>query len=64
VDYDKNYSYLCLQKSKDMKISIFVPQHGTIEGITPAYRTFNTANELLTAIGKKKHIQRRVCRVE
>lgn len=36
-----------------MQISIFVPEFGTIEGITPAYRTFNTANELLTAMGKR-----------
>lgn len=36
-----------------MKISVFVPEYGTIEGITPAYRTFTTANEFLTAFGKK-----------
>lgn len=36
-----------------MQISIFVPQYGTIEGITPAFRTFQTANEFLTAFGKK-----------
>lgn len=35
-----------------MQISIFVPQYGTIEGITPAFRTFQTANEFLTAFGK------------
>ncbi len=36
-----------------MQISVFVPQYGTIEGITPAFRTFHTANELLTTFGKK-----------
>lgn len=36
-----------------MQISIFVPQYGTIEGITPAFRTFHTANEFLTFFGKK-----------
>ncbi|WP_400263609.1 GlxA family transcriptional regulator [Sphingobacterium sp. SG20118] len=36
-----------------MKISIFVPQYGTIEAITPAFRTFNTANEFLIYFGKK-----------
>lgn len=36
-----------------MQISIFVPQYGVIEAITPAFRTFNTANEFLTAFGKQ-----------
>lgn len=36
-----------------MKISVFVPQYGVIEAITPAFRTFNTANEFLTAFGKE-----------
>ncbi|EEI90248.1 transcriptional regulator, AraC family [Sphingobacterium spiritivorum ATCC 33300] len=36
-----------------MQISVFVPQYGTIEGITPAFRTFHTANEFLTVFGKK-----------
>ena len=36
-----------------MHISVFVPQYGVIEAITPAYRTFNTANEFLTVFGKK-----------
>lgn len=35
-----------------MQISVFVPQYGVIEAITPAFRTFNTANEFLTAFGK------------
>ncbi|GAB3007249.1 helix-turn-helix domain-containing protein [Niabella terrae] len=34
------------------KISIYVPEHGAIEAITPAYRLFNTANELLLSSGK------------
>lgn len=36
-----------------MQISVFVPQYGVIEAITPAYRTFNTANDFLTTFGKK-----------
>ncbi|WP_270087172.1 GlxA family transcriptional regulator [Sphingobacterium sp. SYP-B4668] len=36
-----------------MRISVFVPQHGVIEAITPAFRTFHTANEFLTVFGKK-----------
>ncbi|HEY1010838.1 MAG: GlxA family transcriptional regulator [Daejeonella sp.] len=35
-----------------MQVSVFVPQYGVIEAITPAFRTFNTANEFLTAFGK------------
>lgn len=36
-----------------MKISVFVPEYGVIEAITPPFRTFNTANEFLTTFGKK-----------
>lgn len=36
-----------------MQVSVFVPQYGVIEAITPAFRTFNTANEFLTAFSKK-----------
>jgi len=36
-----------------MRISVFVPEYGVIEAITPPFRTFNTANEFLTAFGKK-----------
>lgn len=36
-----------------MRISVFAPEYGTIEGVTPAFRTFHTANEFLTAFGKK-----------
>ncbi len=36
-----------------MQISVFVPQYGVIEAITPAFRTFNTANEFLTVFGKE-----------
>ena len=36
-----------------MRISVFVPNKGVIEAITPPFRTFNTANEFLTASGKK-----------
>ncbi len=36
-----------------MQVSVFVPQYGVIEAITPAFRTFNTANEFLTVFGKQ-----------
>lgn len=36
-----------------MLISVFVPEYGVIEAVTPPFRTFNTANEFLTAFGKK-----------
>jgi transcriptional regulator GlxA family with amidase domain len=35
-----------------MKISVFVPEYGVIEAITPPFRSFNTANEFLTAFGR------------
>ncbi len=36
-----------------MKVSVFVPEYGVIEAITPAFRSFNTANEFLVATGKQ-----------
>lgn len=36
-----------------MQISVFVPEYGVIEAITPPFRSFNTANEFLTTFGKK-----------
>lgn len=36
-----------------MRISVFVPESGVIEGITPPYRSFQTANEFLVKSGKK-----------
>lgn len=36
-----------------MLVSVFVPQYGVIEAITPAFRSFHTANEFLTAFGKE-----------
>lgn len=36
-----------------MQISVFVPQYGVIEAVTPPFRTFHTANEILAASGKK-----------
>lgn len=35
-----------------MRISIFVPEYGAIEGITPPFRSFHTANDFLSAAGK------------
>ncbi len=36
-----------------MRVSVFVPEFGVMEAIAPTYRSFNTANEFLTAFGKK-----------
>ncbi|MDF3078607.1 MAG: transcriptional regulator, AraC family [Sphingobacteriaceae bacterium] len=36
-----------------MQISVFVPEYGVIEAVTPPYRSFLTANDFLTAFGKK-----------
>jgi transcriptional regulator GlxA family with amidase domain len=36
-----------------MRISVFVPEYGVIEAITPPFRSFHTANEFLTAFGKE-----------
>ncbi len=35
-----------------MKVSVFVPEYGVIEAITPPYRAFHTANEFLATLGK------------
>lgn len=40
-----------------MQISVYVPEYGAIEGVTPPFRTFHTANEFLTAFGKKPVFQ-------
>lgn len=36
-----------------MQISVFVPEYGVIEAVTPPFRSFQTANEFLTVFGKK-----------
>lgn len=36
-----------------MQVSVFVPEYGAIEAVTPPFRTFQTANEFLSAFGKK-----------
>lgn len=36
-----------------MQISVYVPEYGVIEAVTPPFRTFHTANEFLTAFGKQ-----------
>lgn len=36
-----------------MQISVYVPEYGVIEAVTPPFRTFHTANEFLTTFGKK-----------
>ncbi len=36
-----------------MRVSVFVPEFGVIEAITPPYRSFLTANDFLAANGKK-----------
>jgi len=40
-----------------MQISVFVPQYGVIEAVTPPFRTFHTANEVLTGLGKRPIFQ-------
>lgn len=40
-----------------MQISVFVPEYGAIEAVTPPFRTFHTANEFLTTFGKKPVFQ-------
>ena len=35
-----------------MHVAIFVPEFGAVEGITPAYRAFNAANEILISQGR------------
>lgn len=52
LDCDNTFVNWCISKIT-MRISVFVPVHGVIEAITPAFRTFNTANEFLLASGKK-----------
>jgi transcriptional regulator GlxA family with amidase domain len=36
-----------------MQVSVFVPEGAVIEALTPAYRTFKTANEFLISQGKQ-----------
>ena len=36
-----------------MKVTIFAPEKGVIEAVTPPYRAFKTANEFLIAAGKE-----------
>lgn len=36
-----------------MRVSVYVPEYGVIEAITPPFRSFHTANEFLTTFGKK-----------
>lgn len=40
-----------------MQVSVFVPEYGVIEAITPPFRSFNTANEFLATFGKKPVFQ-------
>ena len=35
-----------------MRISVYVPEYGVIEAVTPPFRTFNMANEVLATYGK------------
>lgn len=36
-----------------MLVSVFAPENGVIEAVTPPYRTFKAANDFLAAFGKK-----------
>lgn len=40
-----------------MRISVFVPEYGVIEAITPPFRSFHTANEVLAGRGKEPVFQ-------
>jgi transcriptional regulator GlxA family with amidase domain len=40
-----------------MQISVFVPEYGVIEAVTPPFRTFHTANEVLAGFGKEPIFQ-------
>jgi transcriptional regulator GlxA family with amidase domain len=40
-----------------MQISVFVPEYGVIEAVTPPFRTFHTANEVLNGFGKASIFQ-------
>ena len=53
VNYDKTIFTFSGNTLVDMKISVFVPEYGVIEAVTPPYRSFHTANDFLTAFGKK-----------
>jgi len=35
-----------------MRISVFVPEYGVIEAVTPAFRSFHAANDFLISMGK------------
>jgi len=53
VDCDKKIPYPVITPLLPMQISVYVPEYGVIEAITPPFRTFNTANEFLVSYGKK-----------
>ncbi|MBO9570902.1 MAG: helix-turn-helix domain-containing protein [Chitinophagaceae bacterium] len=36
-----------------MQVTVFAPTNGVIEAVTPPYRTFKTANDILTSLGKE-----------
>lgn len=40
-----------------MHIAVYVPENAVIESITPAYRTFSTANDFLKVFGRKPIFQ-------
>lgn len=40
-----------------MRVSVFAPERGVIEAVTPPYRTFKTANDFLIASGKQPMFQ-------
>jgi transcriptional regulator GlxA family with amidase domain len=45
--------YLYVQLSNAMQVTVFAPEKGVIEAVTPPYRTFKTANDFLIAYGKR-----------
>ena len=36
-----------------MQVTVFAPEKGVIEAVTPPYRAFKAANDFLIAFGKK-----------
>ena len=53
VNYDITIFIFIVNTLVSMRVSVFVPEYGVIEAVTPPYRAFHTANEFLTAFGKK-----------
>src|SRR5690606_40284194 len=40
-----------------MLVTVFAPERGVIEAVTPPYRTFKTANDFLVSAGKEPRFE-------